>query len=183
MEAIAAYRPFRITQEREREADYKIFIVEDSAAAGALLAHYLERLPRCKDQSKPRCEIHTFESGEECLKHLYLHPDIIVLDYFLDEKNESAMDGLAILRRVKKESPSTEVIMMSGQQEVMVVAELFNNGIREYISKEHACHVRVEEAVLRIFEEKRHRKRRQNQMIIGGVLCFIAGLILGGWFV
>ncbi|MCB0429233.1 MAG: response regulator [Flavobacteriales bacterium] len=165
----------------DSDAQYRIFIVEDSSSARTLLAHYLQRLPRCQDLQKPKIEIYSFESGEECLQHLGLKPDIVILDYFLNDQNQEAMDGLALLRTIRRTLPSTDVIMMSSQQEVMIVAELFNNGITEYVAKEHACHVRVEQAVLRIFKEKKQAVRRRNRMMLAGVLCFIVGLALGGW--
>ncbi|MDO9374848.1 MAG: response regulator, partial [Ferruginibacter sp.] len=43
----------------------------------------------------------SFSSGEKCLENLSLKPDLVVLDYFLDGLDKTAMNGLKTLDAIK----------------------------------------------------------------------------------
>ena len=55
---------------KSAKIDYTIFIVEDSNSTRLWLQNFLERMPNCKEELRPNCEVLSFESGEECLKNL-----------------------------------------------------------------------------------------------------------------
>jgi DNA-binding NtrC family response regulator len=64
----------------------------------------------------------------ELFKHQII--DILILDIKLPE-----MDGLEVLRRVKKEYPETEVIMISGHGDMNDVIEAIRYGAVDYFTK------------------------------------------------
>ena len=53
--------------------------------------------------------IHTFNSGEECIKNLSLKPDIIFLDYNFDKVGKDAERYRDPASEIKSANPSTEV--------------------------------------------------------------------------
>lgn len=139
-----------------------VFIVEDAYATRMLLERYLSKLPRFPGKDKPELKIHAFKSGEDCLLNLHLQPDIVIMDYYLDENGEDskdAMNGLTLLKRLQEKLPNAKVISMSGQPEPMVVSLLFQHGVRHYITKDHACETRVEEALIELIGELKKEQR------------------------
>lgn len=158
---------------------YKVFIVEDNNTNQMMLENYLKKLPNCDYDNKPNLEIFSFGTGKECLDAMYMKPDIIILDYYLDESNPDAENGLIILKKIKAVHPSTKVIVMSGQESVMVTAELFNKGASDYVSKEHYGVVRVEQSILRLIAEIEFEKGKRSRNLVYAFLVFLIGVAIG----
>ena len=70
-----------------------IFVVEDNKVYNKLIVNYLK--------SNKYVNVEAFYSGEECLKNIEKGPDIIIQDYLLE-----GMNGIEVLKRVKKVSPT-----------------------------------------------------------------------------
>lgn len=75
--------------------------------------------------------LHVFNSGEELLKHLDLKPDIIFLDYHLNDYT-----GNELLYKIKAFNPNILVVMISSQESMEVTIDLLNNGAFDYIIKD-----------------------------------------------
>ena len=45
-------------------------------------------------------EIETFATGELCLANLSHNPDVIILDYYLDSVDKTAMNGIETLDKI-----------------------------------------------------------------------------------
>jgi DNA-binding NtrC family response regulator len=101
----------------------KIFIVEDNFVFSYVLENVLKEQENYK--------ITTFASGEECIELLDNNPDVIVLDYNLDKK----LNGLDTFKIIKSKMPETPVIVLSGQDDVQVAADLMKMGAFDYIEK------------------------------------------------
>lgn len=98
-------------------------------------------------------EIFSFGTGESCLEQIKkTKPTIVFLDYNLDSKVKGAMDGLAVLEEIKKLSPSTEVVMISGQDRIEVADKALKLGAYNYIKKGDDAMVKAESSALTIFE-------------------------------
>lgn len=70
-------------------------------------------------------------SGEDALEELKKNPvDIVILDVKMP-----GMSGLETLRRVKKEYPLTEVIMLTGHASMEVAIEGMDVGAFDYLMK------------------------------------------------
>ncbi|MGE0560453.1 MAG: response regulator [Flavobacteriales bacterium] len=164
------------------DSTYKVFIVEDNNTSQMMLENYLRKLPNCEFDKKPNLEIFSFATGKECLNAMYIKPDIIILDYYLDESNPDAENGLTILKKIKAIHPSTKVLIMSGQENVMVTAELFNKGASDYVSKEHYGVVRVGQSILRLISEIEFERRKRSRNLIYGILVFLIGVTVGWAF-
>ncbi len=76
-------------------------------------------------------EVDTAEDGvialEKLKKNLY---DLVLLDIAMPN-----MDGIAVLKEMKKTSPLPHVIMLSGLHDASVVKECITIGAKDYISK------------------------------------------------
>ena len=86
-----------------------IFIVEDDEVyaktlRGFIVSRFLE------------ANIKIFPVGETSLLKMSIHPDIVIMDYFLNSKFAEAMDGLEIIKHIRSQSPKTNIIVLSSQE-------------------------------------------------------------------
>jgi DNA-binding NtrC family response regulator len=100
-----------------------IFIVEDDPIFNKLLTAYFT--------NKGLWEVHSFEDGESSLNSLHLKPIIYLEDFDLP-----GMNGLEVMKHVKKVSPSTEFIFLSGQSDLKVAVEILKEGAFDYVMKD-----------------------------------------------
>lgn len=100
---------------------YKIFIVEDNKLYAQILKKQL-----VNDQF----QVKVFYNGRDCITHLQEKPDVITLDYTLPD-----MTGHDVLKEIQKESPSTNVIVISAQENITTAIDLMKNGAYDYIMK------------------------------------------------
>ena len=77
-------------------------------------------------------------------------PDIIVLDYYLNAIREDAQTGIEILKQIKKMKPDTNVIMISGQEDMETAVETIRHGAYDYIIKNEKAMQRLELVVNKI---------------------------------
>jgi len=101
---------------------FRVFVVEDNEWYNHLLVHNLSL--------NPDYQVSSFQNGKDCLASLGEGPDVITLDYRLPD-----MSGIEILKRIKKENPEIQVIMISEQADIEVVVELLKEGAYDYIVK------------------------------------------------
>ncbi|HTF82141.1 MAG TPA: response regulator [Cytophagales bacterium] len=101
----------------------KIFIVEDNFMFSYVLDSVLKDYGNFK--------ITTCATGEECIQMLGNNPDIVIMDYNLG----SGMNGLETLKAIRAKKPKLPVIILSGQNDIKIAAELFQAGAYDYIEK------------------------------------------------
>jgi two-component system OmpR family response regulator len=98
----------------------------------------------------------TFENGEVAMpKVLELKPEIIILDYHLNSNVPSAKNGIEVLKEIKKVSPTSKVIMFSGQDNINIALESMRNGAYDYIIKGETAFNKIENTVNRLGEVHR----------------------------
>lgn len=106
----------------------KVFIVDDEPLLSEMLTDYL------KNQN-PNLEISSFPTGESCLTALDAHPDIVVLDYYLNSREKNAANGLDILKELKKRDKALPVIMLSSQESYSTAGQTIMLGAIHYVIK------------------------------------------------
>jgi DNA-binding NtrC family response regulator len=104
-----------------------VFIVEDEPLQAEMVKDLIN--------SKFNLEVHIFGTGEEALKNWHLDPTVVVLDHDLNTIDKSAMNGVEVLKRIKDQSPLTQVVMLSGQHSLSVAANCIKYGAFDYIVK------------------------------------------------
>ena len=101
----------------------KIFLVDDDVLCLNLYNQFLKQLGYHN--------VHMFDNGNDCLTNLdTLNPDIIFLDYNMDDLN-----GIDVLKQIKKFNPSIIVLFISGQEDIEVAVNTIKHGALDYVVK------------------------------------------------
>lgn len=116
-----------------------IVIIEDDKWYSELLKHHLELNP---DNS-----VICYDNGLTFLNKIRITPDIVCLDYSMP-----GLNGEELLKRIKSKFPKTEVIVISGQEDVATAVNLLKIGAYDYLIKDEETNERLWNAVLRIQE-------------------------------
>ena len=107
-----------------------IYIVEDNAVYGSMLAHYLGL--------NPDYIVKRFTTAAEFIKALYEKPDVVTLDYSLPDST-----GDKVLAQINEISPNTRIIIISGQDDIKVAIDLLKKGAHDYIVKDNETQDRL----------------------------------------
>lgn len=99
-----------------------VFIVDDDAFCRNIFRQHLINLGFTR--------IRTFADGQECLNNLTDQPDIVFLDYEMEPLN-----GLEVLRKIKRVNPDVYLIIVSGQEDMQVAINALKYGAIDYIIK------------------------------------------------
>lgn len=146
-----------------------IFIVDDEPIQNEMLNDFLVE--------KYLYTVKIFDTGEEAIKHLYLTPEIVVLDYHLNGSNREALNGIDVLKQIKEKSPDTQVIMLSGQDKIEVAVDTMKYGAFDYVVKGESAFARVENIINRASEIHKLKVINKSQKIAITFLSVVIGLI------
>ncbi len=128
----------------------KLFLVDDDAFyLKSLEIDFLEHAD---------FSIETYSSGELCIENLSHCPDIIVLDYYLDSIDKTAMNGLETLDKIKASNPNIAVIMLSSQDKIDVAIECMHHQAFDYVVKSETAFMRLQKIITSIFRFKKMEK-------------------------
>jgi two-component system, OmpR family, response regulator len=128
-----------------------IYVVDDDALQVQMISDHLKTLYDF--------DIRGFATGEEAVNNLPNHPDVVILDYFLNSVKASARNGGEILQFIKKEFPAIQVIMLSGQDSLDVAVGTMKYGAADYIVKGEQQFVRLEHSLEKILAQERLHAR------------------------
>jgi len=99
-----------------------VLMLDDEPIVGKRLKPAVERMG---------CEVEVFEDPREALQRIDEKTfDIVVTDIRMDE-----IDGIEVLERVKKKSPRTKVIMITGYAMMALAREAMEKGAYDFIAK------------------------------------------------
>ena len=106
-------------------------------------------------------EVLTAESGEQGLASLHTElVDVVVLDVKMP-----GMDGLEVLRRIKTDFPSVQVIMLTGHPSHDAAMEAIRQGAHEYLEKPPDVH-KLATTIRRLFEHRQKLLEQQQKELI-----------------
>jgi two-component system, NtrC family, response regulator AtoC len=134
---------------------FKVFVVEDDEFQGKLIKNSLDKIQDA--------EVHVFTEPEDCLKNLHLNPDVITIDYYLP-----GMNGLEMMEKVKNYNNAINCVIVSGQEKVEIVLEVYKKGAMDYIMKDDNTIANLEHSIRKIFDTLRLKKQvetLQDQII------------------
>lgn len=100
----------------------KIFVVEDDEWYCDFLEYHL----KLNEDN----EVHKFYNAKEFLDQLHQNPDVVTLDYSLPD-----MDGAKVLQKIKDFNKETNVLIVSGQEDISTAVDLLKQGAYDYIVK------------------------------------------------
>ncbi|MCH7887569.1 MAG: sigma-54-dependent Fis family transcriptional regulator [Candidatus Marinimicrobia bacterium] len=99
-----------------------IFVVDDDSVIRANLQEFLQMEGH---------EVETFSSGEDALSRISNEvPDLMLIDLRLP-----GIDGLNLLEKVKNESQSIQVVIITGHADISSAVKAIKLGARDYIKK------------------------------------------------
>lgn len=102
----------------------KIFIVDDNVN----IVKILEKIIYDKELGEVVGKAY---NGAEALEKIEaIRPDIVLLDFLMP-----SMDGISLLKEIKKKHPGIQYIMISEVSSKELISKAYNNGIEFFISK------------------------------------------------
>ena len=136
----------------------QVLVIEDSPVTAKLLAYHLNKIGH---------HALTAHSGLEGMQILANeNVDLVILDYQLPDT-----DGLALLRRIRAYRPEQLVVMVTGQGDEKLAADVIKAGAKDYVVKDGAYqepltvvveHVLKDEHNRRAYEEQAHQSERME---------------------
>lgn len=127
-----------------------VYLVEDDKLYAAALSNYLIKLFKTKIHAE------SFTNGEVCLKKIERNPetaaDVVILDYYLNSESSKAMNGLEILKKIKKINSGIAVVILSAQDKFEIAAESLKYGAYEYIVKSESAFIRTHHILKNLIE-------------------------------
>src|ERR1700722_19889426 len=139
--------------------EYSVFLVDDDKMFLTLLKNSL------KQQFGALLKISEYSTGEACIKNMEEEPDIVILDYYLnDDKDSDTLDGVKVLRKIKSISKDVTVIMLSGQDKLQVAIESVKNGAYEYIAKSESAFVRIQNTIKNAIENIKSERENNKYL-------------------
>ncbi|HBL76219.1 MAG: histidine kinase [Bacteroidetes bacterium GWF2_42_66] len=121
----------------------KIFLVDDDAV-------YLKLL-EIEFLQHGDFEIETYATGELCIENLQHAPDVIVLDYYLDGINKTAINGIETLDKIKAVNSEIAVIMLSCQDSIDIAISCMHHKAYDYVMKSETAFLRLQKIITTIF--------------------------------
>ncbi|MBL7704661.1 MAG: response regulator [Taibaiella sp.] len=149
-----------------------VFLVDDEPIQNEMLKDFLSE--------RYTYEIKIFESGEEAMANMHLHPEIIVLDYHLNAHLNDAKNGVEILKDIKDQYPETQVIMLSGQDKIDVAIDTMKYGAFDYIVKGESAFSRIENVINNASELHKLKVVNEGYKRTITLLTIVIGLIIIG---
>ncbi len=104
-----------------------VFFVDDDKMILNLLEYTLK--------NRRDYDVRTFFSGEECIKHLGMKPDLIVLDHIFKVDGTDKMSGMDILLEIRRIDKSLPVVILTSLEDEKLAGEFIANGAVKYIPK------------------------------------------------
>ena len=167
-------------QKKSTNGSKLIYLVDDDPVYLTLLQSDFHTMPKTKTK--------TFTTGEACLKQMHLNPAMVVLDYELADDDSAELNGVEVLRKIKETNPETEVVMLSGWDDVIIAVASIKFGAYDYVIKNESALINIKNKSKKIFRElafqRQLREDKSFKYFAGGFLLLIAVLILIlYWFV
>jgi response regulator of citrate/malate metabolism len=105
--------------------DWRVMIVEDSGPVASLHRRIVEATPYLRTA-------HIARSGRLALRALAaVRPDLVLLDLSMDGET----DGLALLRKLRRDGDATDVIVVTASRSSTIVEECTRLGVVDYLVK------------------------------------------------
>ncbi len=136
----------------------RVLLVEDSPMDVEIVTRVLSK------NSYLQCTLEIAHSGEEALTKIKgAEFDIILCDF-----NMPGMDGLQTLRKLQEQEVSTPVVMVTGQRDQKIAAQIIKEGAYDYVAKEEgyssALPFVIQEALSK-FRAKKEKEKLEREIL------------------
>jgi len=107
---------------------FKVFVLEDNKM-------FLESLKFSLGKSmEDNVEVTTFSESNSLIKGLTFSPNVLVMDYHLDD--DSVIEGIELVKYVRTHHPTTQIIVLTSEDKVQTALECYKEGVSNYIKKD-----------------------------------------------
>ena len=93
--------------------------------------------------------IEIYPSGKRCMKFIMNNPEIVFLDFHLDNE----MDGIEVLKRIKGYSQDIQVIFTTSMESVVLAIKSIKLGASDFLLKKDISEKEVESIMNKITHE------------------------------
>ena len=157
-----------------------IYLVDDDTVFLTLIQSELSSMGEVKTR--------TFASGESCLKEMHKNPCMVVLDYELAGEDPDVMNGVEVLKKIKETNPETEVVMISGWDDVTIAVASMKFGAYDYVVKNDSAMININNKAKNIFAKqeiimKLAQEKVYRYYAVGFVLMIGAFILILHWLV
>lgn len=121
----------------------KVFLVDDDLLFAEASEHFL-----LSSVDVP-LEIYKYQNGKDCLDNLNKQPQLLILDYYLEEDT----NGIEVLKKIKDYDQDINVIILTGQDDAKVAHEAINAGA-DYLCKSDSAFVKIKKIILTLEKHK-----------------------------
>ena len=132
--------------------EYKIFVVDDDVFYLTLFKQQLINIG-CED-------ITTFENGTDLLNEIQENPDVVFLDYMMDD-----FTGEEVLNKIKRYNPDIFVVVVSGQEGIQTAVNMLKQGAFDYLQKGDDELKKIKDVLIKIGEVKDFMERTKPSLI------------------
>ena len=151
-----------------------LFIVDDNQLMVTGLRNYLNK------RFDSDLNISIFYNGASLLEKVDKDTNIVILDYYLEGEN-----GNDILEAIKRINSSTQVIMLSSNEEIATAIDSFRKGASDYVVKGEKAWKKIASLVYNIitypvrimvkeFKVRKYLAIFMLTFIITGIIVYIA---------
>ena len=150
----------------------KISIVEDNHSFQQMLKDFIER-------KFPGITVSMYSTGEEFLDKYTADDDVILLDFNLDAKDKAALNGLQILKSLKKRERDAPVIFLSGEDSAEIASSVISEGAYYYVVKNEHAFARLEIILRNLFHQQGLNKNLKTQRFFNTILVVMLIVCVG----
>lgn len=111
-----------------KKPSFKVFLVEDNKLFLQTL-----KVSMVKEFGSD-IEISAYTESKSLVERMDEFPNVLVMDYHLDSASD--IEGIELVKYVRLKSPSTEIIVLTGEDDVQKALECYKNGVTNYIKKD-----------------------------------------------
>jgi len=161
----------------------KIFIVEDNQLFSMTLKTYIETsfcAPCSANYVNRNIKIFLFETGETCMEKFKVEkPQVVILDYHLNNRYPDAADGLKVLDWIKKENNKTNVIMLTNNDNIDIAIQSFKHGASDYVVKTETQFEKINYSLHNLFNIVDAKNDVRRYRCFFGLFLFLFALLAG----
>ena len=156
---------------KDSDKDITIFIVDDNPVYLNLLKNSIKR---------KNFSVLAFSTGEECINYLDIQPELVILDYHLDGVNPYAMNGAQVSEIIKKQSPETEVMLISSDKKFQLISKI--NVAKNLLFKDKQTLPKVEKKINTIIEHSTEKDVKLSKIAAAVIVILMLSLLFYSLF-
>ncbi|MFN5213616.1 MAG: response regulator [Bacteroidota bacterium] len=150
---------------------FLVFIIDDDVTMRSHLKEFI-------NTRYPDATVDVFDTGEKALMNLHAKPDVILLDYHLENRPDGSLTGIDILKRIKQLLHSVPVIFISASDDPQISADIIKYGAFDFILKNQDALQRLEIMINNATGHLSLKKEIATQKLFNTILVALLVLII-----